>query len=224
LIDNHTHDAERVRDEVLEAVWVCRERNENRVECILQEAHADIGHRTLDRLVSEGLLVLKGDMVDLTERGEKMAASIIRRHRLAERLLVDVLGLTPAQSESIACTFEHGVVPEVVDAICTLLGHPTECPHGKAIPAGPGCKEGRTEVESALLPLSELPCGRPARVAYVRTRNHDRLHQLLSMGFAPGISIRVHQRTPVLVVELDQSEFALDSMVAEDVYVRPAAE
>ena len=123
------------------------------------------------------------------------------------------------QIEEAACSFEHAVVPEVTEGLCTLLGHPQECPHGKSIPPDECCRDGRKEIESALMPLSELPCGQLGRVAYVRALHHDRLHMLMSTGIYPGVKLRVHQRTPVLVVQVDQSEFALDLEVAEDVYV-----
>ncbi len=208
-----------VVDELLEAIWTCREENRAGVEECLAETHTDVTLESLQQLADMGLAEVRAGEVFLTAGGEQAAASIIRRHRLAERLLVDVLGLTAEQSEEMACTFEHAVVPEVTDGICTLLGHPTECPHGKTIPPGQDCKAGRTEVASVLQPLSEVPCAKPVRVAYLRTRDHERLHQLLSLGFSPGTELRVHQRTPVLVVQLDQSEFALDREVAGDVYV-----
>jgi DtxR family Mn-dependent transcriptional regulator len=144
---------------------------------------------------------------------------IIRRHRLAERLFADVLGMNMEQIEKAACNFEHAVVPEVTEGICTLLGHPHECPHGKPIPPGKCCRERRQEVKQAVMPLSEVLCGRQGRVAYVRPQNHDRLHLLLSMGIAPGAHLSVHQRTPVMVVTVEQSEFAMDREVAKDVYV-----
>ncbi len=65
--------------------------------------------------------------------GERRARQLVRSHRLAERLTQDVLGQS---AEPSACEFEHLLGTEVVDAICTLLGHPRECPHGYPIPTG----------------------------------------------------------------------------------------
>ncbi len=208
-----------VVDELLEAIWTCREEGRTGVEDCLAKAHAEVESGALEELASMGQVELRAGEVFLTAEGELEANSIIRRHRLAERLLVDVLGMTAEQSEEMACSFEHAVVPEVADGICTLLGHPSECPHGKAIPPGRDCEAGKTEVASALRPLSEVPGAEPVKVAYLRTHDHERLHQLLSLGFSPGTELQVHQRTPVLVVKLDQSEFALDREVAGDVYV-----
>jgi DtxR family Mn-dependent transcriptional regulator len=70
-----------------------------------------------------------------------------------------------------------------------------------------------------LMALSEAPIGRELRVAYLRPSHHDRLHLLLSMGINPGVRLRLHQYTPVVIVQVDHSEFALDNEVAKDIYV-----
>lgn len=206
-------------DELLEAMWSCREAGRADLACILETAHAKADRENIDDMARRGLLVVNGDRISFTREGELAAMGIIRRHRLAERLFADVLGMNMDQIEEAACHFEHALVPEVTEGICTLLGHPHECPHGKPIPPGDCCREGRQEAKMALMPLAEVPSGRQGRVAYIRPQHHDRLHLLLSMGIAPGAHISVHQRTPVMVVAVDQSEFAMDREVAEDVYV-----
>jgi len=208
-----------LRDELLEAVWACREAGRRELSCVLEIAHAEADRQDVEEMTRMELLQLNRDEVSFTEQGEEAARRIIRRHRLAERLFADVLGMNMEQIEEAACTFEHAVVPEVTEGICTLLGHPHECPHGRPIPPGKCCRERRQEVKQAVMPLAEVLCGGQGRVAYVRTQNHDRLHLLLSMGIAPGTHISVHQRTPVMVVTVEQSEFAMDREVAEDVYV-----
>ncbi len=208
-----------VFDEVLEAIWRCREQNQDSISACLEVVHAEADIAILQQMEKEGLVVLQGEKIKYTEDGEHLAKAIIRRHRLAERMFTDVLDIDQEQSELAACTFEHTVVPEVTEGLCTLLGHPHECPHGKAIPPGACCREGRVETKAALLPLSEVACGITVRVAYIRPRHHDHLHLMLSVGIAPGVPVRVHQRTPVLVVEAEQSEFAMDREIADDVYV-----
>ena len=80
-------------------------------------------------------------VVQLTPRGRESAASIIRRHRLAERLFTDSLAMdSETEIEQQACKFEHILSPEATDKICTFLGHPRTCPHGAPIPPGPCCK------------------------------------------------------------------------------------
>jgi hypothetical protein len=94
-------------------------------------------------------------IIELTERGRERAVSIIRRHRLAERLFTDSLAMdSESEIEQQACKFEHILSPEATDKICTFLGHPATCPHGAPIPPGPCCPAEREQVtnhaESAL--------------------------------------------------------------------------
>ncbi len=85
--------------------------------------------------VGDGSLI-----VELTARGRVRAGSIIRRHRLAERLFTDSLAMdSESEIEEQACKFEHILSPEATDKICTFLGHPRTCPHGAPIPTGDCC-------------------------------------------------------------------------------------
>jgi len=80
-------------------------------------------------------------IVALTPRGRTRAGSIIRRHRLAERLFTDSLAMdSESEIEEQACKFEHILSPEATDKICSFLGHPRTCPHGAPIPPGPCCQ------------------------------------------------------------------------------------
>jgi putative ABC transport system ATP-binding protein len=99
-------------------------------------------------------------IVELTDRGRKKAADIIRRHRLAERLFTDSLALdSETEIEQQACKFEHILSPEATDKICAFLGHPRTCPHGAPIPLGACCeKAGKTSPpEIARIDISTLP-------------------------------------------------------------------
>ncbi|HEY6338888.1 MAG TPA: ATP-binding cassette domain-containing protein [Candidatus Sulfotelmatobacter sp.] len=88
-------------------------------------------------------------VVELTPRGRERAGSIIRRHRLAERLFTDSLAMdSETEIEQQACKFEHILSPEATDKICAFLGHPRTCPHGAPIPPGPCC--GRTAEHSGM--------------------------------------------------------------------------
>ena len=212
---------EEVMDELLEAIWTCREEGDTTVAAVTAAAHTDVVPEAMELLASRGLVQQDGEDLVFTEDGERAAAELIRRHRLAEHLLVSGLGMSPEQTEELACAFEHNALPEVVDSICALLGHPTECPHGKPIPPGP-CEQ-KAAKPAALRPLTEVPMGQWVRVVVLSTQDHDRLHQLLSMGISPGARLRVHQRTPVFVVQVEQSEFAMDADVARDIRVRAEA-
>jgi putative ABC transport system ATP-binding protein len=95
--------------------------------------------------VGDGTLI-----VELTPRGRERAASIIRRHRLAERLFTDSLAMdSESEIEQQACKFEHILSLEATDKICTFLGHPRTCPHGAPIPPGLCCARSSEFAESA---------------------------------------------------------------------------
>ena len=93
-------------------------------------------------------------IIQLTERGRKRAADVIRRHRLAERLFTDSLAMdSETEIEEQACKFEHILSPEATDKICTFLGHPRTCPHGAPIPPGECC--GQDEQHDNLMKRPE---------------------------------------------------------------------
>ena len=107
-----------------------------------------------DALKPAGVSVGDGSLiVELTARGQKRAADIIRRHRLAERLFTDSLAMdSETEIEQQACKFEHILSSEATDKICSFLGHPRTCPHGSPIPPGPCCgKQAETARTSAAL-------------------------------------------------------------------------
>jgi len=132
-------------DEVLEHLWMAREGSEH---AEARQFSAEENRRLFATMTRIGLLVFDGNpaepaRLDFTVEGRRRAASVIRRHRLAERLFMDTLAISDdAQVESNACTFEHMLSPEVTERICAFLGHPTQCPHGSPIPPGPCCGRG----------------------------------------------------------------------------------
>src|SRR5438477_12772673 len=100
--------------------------------------------RLIATMARLGLLKLVNGVERFTPAGEERARTVIRRHRLAERLFMDILSIRDeVEIESSACKFEHILSPDVTDRICTLLGHPLACPHGSPIPQGPCCAEKR---------------------------------------------------------------------------------
>ena len=88
----------------------------------------------MKRMESEGLNAITGSTIALTEMGEKLARRTVRRHRIAERFLTDVLGLSWAQAHHEAGRWEHVMSSEVETAMDRVLGNPTTCPHGNPIP------------------------------------------------------------------------------------------
>ncbi|HUW35582.1 MAG TPA: metal-dependent transcriptional regulator [Planctomycetota bacterium] len=207
-------------DEILELLYLKEEENApiRQAEIGEQQPGAD---GTLQAMASAGLIEIGDDgVVTLTDAGRAHGRQIVRRHRLAERLLVDALDPGADVMEQGACTFEHMVSQEVTDSICTLLGHPPTCPHGKPIPPGDCCKRAAHGVVSLVMPLTDLPCGKDARVLYISTRHHDRLDRLASMGLLPGVDVRLHQSRPSYVIQVGETTLAIDQSVAKDIFVR----
>jgi len=213
-------------DEILEVVWLLNEEGkELSMENILsRKVHGYFDASMVERLVEEGYLERKGEGYQFTEKGEQRGRSVIRRHRLAERLLVDVLNMKEIGIEDDACKFEHILSPEVTDHICTLLGHPKKCPHGKDIPPGECCLRAQESVTTAVVKLTVLRPGESGRILYISTTNHQRLDRLTAMGLFPGRVVRVHQREPMLIIFMDENQIALEHNVAEDIYVLRSSE
>ncbi len=210
-------------DEILESVWMLDEAGKSRdSRSIIENSHSGAADaRHIDKLVEHGYLTRSAeDRYDFTEKGKKRAGDIIRRHRLAERLLVDVLNVRENVAiESDACAFEHFLSPEVTDHICTLLGHPAKCPHGHDIPRGKCCERAQKQVETAVVSLAELKAGESGRIVYIATVDHQRLDRLTSLGLFPGRVVKVHQKEPLLILILGETQIALEKRIVDDVKV-----
>ena len=106
----------------------------------------------IKRMESEGLITLQGSKIVLTPTGEVLAKRVVRRHRIAERFLTDILGLSWAQAHHEAGKWEHIMSDDVEQAIDRLLGNPTTCPHGNPIP-------GSSYASDDAVPLVTLEVG-----------------------------------------------------------------
>ena len=127
------------KDEYIERLFYLKEDGKNSINELKIAMYGSFDAAAIDELLSEDIVVLtdEGNKISFTKKGMNYAQQIIRAHRIAERLIYDVLD---GEFESGACEFEHIVTPELVDSICILLGHPRECPHGMPIPEGDCCK------------------------------------------------------------------------------------
>lgn len=209
-----------VNEEVLELVWTKKEEGAVKRMDLLQCEDPKISQSLLEEMIKDSYLFEVKDEINLTEKGSRIAGRIIRSHRLAERLFVDVLEIGEKFLESNACTFEHILSPEIIRSICTLLGHPKECPHGRPIPQGDCCRKGIKEIERLVLPLDELKSGETGRIIYVATKHHSRLDRLNTLGISPGEEVHVHQTLPSFVIKAAETDIALDTEILKDIYVR----
>ncbi len=126
-------------DHVLEQVWIFDEEGVTPELARMRESGVQDSAGVITRLKDLGLLELRKNEVALTSHGKSRARDIVRRRRLAERLLTDTFSVAESEADSHACKFEHIISPELDQRICTFLGHPKTCPHGNPIPAGQCC-------------------------------------------------------------------------------------
>jgi DtxR family Mn-dependent transcriptional regulator len=208
----------REKDEHIERLYHMKEDDKDSVADLKVAMNGNCDMSIIDELESEDMVDLSAEdgKIRLTTRGADYGKRIIRAHRLAERLLYDVLG---GDFESGACEFEHMVTPELVDSICILLGHPKTCPHGSPIPQGQCCKESRRTAKSSVIPLVELEVGHSARVAYINCKSDQQLHKIDSLCIRPGVIVTLHQRYPTYVVECEGSNIAMDEQIASNICV-----
>jgi DtxR family Mn-dependent transcriptional regulator len=208
-----------ILEEILESVWKAEELGDTSLENIRRCCPKEIFQADLEVLEKRELIKLSGDNVAFTGSGKKAARAVVRRHRLAEVLLSTVLNLDPEIQEKIACEVEHSLLPEMEDAICILLGHPTICPDGKPIAPGRCCASGRTTASTVAFNLTELQPGESGRIMYIKPKHHGRYHRLSSFGLTPGTVVTLHQRSPAFCIRYEGTEIAINRDVAEDIFV-----
>jgi DtxR family Mn-dependent transcriptional regulator len=206
--------------EILEAVWTLQEQEVSTLDNVIHNAATTVSDGLIDKLTREGFITVDdAKCVKLLPEGRKLAEPIIRRHRLAERLICDVLGSHVEDSEAAACEYEHVLAEGITNSICTLLGHPRYCPHNKPIPEGDCCRQARDELKPIVVSCDQLRVGESARIAYFSTREHSRLLKLSALGISPGISLRLIQKWPAYVVQCEETEIALEPEIARNIYV-----
>jgi DtxR family Mn-dependent transcriptional regulator len=209
------------QDEILELLWTLREaRKANRSE-VLRSATEPAPERLLEELVEGGMVDASGEEILLTKSGEDRARGIIRRHRLAEVLLQNLFDLDNTQLENSACQFEHILSEPVVESVCTFLGHPPACPHGRAIPRGECCDRIRTQIRPLVMRLTDASLGAMVRIVFITPRSKKRLEKLSALGIVPGSRVRLLQRNPSFVLEIGQTTVAVDRDITDEIYVKP---
>jgi hypothetical protein len=134
-----SEEIERRYDEVLVQMWGLEE--EGRVPEAARVRVPDVvdTRRTLVGMAESGLIFPPGFTLEFTPRGRNRARDLVRRRRLAEVLFSSALHVPDPKVEATACRMEHIIDPEVANSICSFLGHPRACPHGRPIPQGNCC-------------------------------------------------------------------------------------
>ena len=174
---------------------------------------------TIEGLERRGLVIhepYKG--VKLTEKGRKLALKVLRRHRLAERLLTEVLRLEWSRVHDAACRLEHAITTEVIKPLEKALGHPKTCPHGNPIPS-----ESGEIVEEESEPLMKLEPREKGIIVNVTEEKREVLRHLATLGLVPGTTVEMKEREPSggpITVKVMESSHALDHDIASIIWVK----
>jgi DtxR family transcriptional regulator, iron-dependent repressor len=173
---------------------------------------------TVNRLVASGYTELRDDRtLRLTDKGRTLATAIVRRHRLAERLLTDVIGLEWEKVHREAARWEHAISADVEEKLVELLGDPMTCPHGNPIP---GSKRKATNVPS--LPLAKADPGKVTvtRISEKLELSDEGLRLVARARLIPGSTATVLSSGPDgVLVKTPAGEHTVPRDVAEQMFV-----
>ncbi len=185
--------------------------------------------QTVARMERDGLLSVEGDRhLELSEKGRSLATRVMRKHRLAERLLTDVIGLEIEYVHEEACRWEHVMSEQVERRLVELLEHPTESPYGNPIP---GLSElGETGVEAEFLDgVEPMPdalgiSGEPVRLVVRRIaeelqKDTEVMSVLRRVGALPGNDVLVSRGHDGLLVARQSETAEIDSGAAAHIFV-----
>ena len=212
-------------EEYLEAIHELLEEGSSVIQARLVER---LGHTAptvsemVRRLRDDGYLRVEGRAISLTGKGKERAEKVVRKHRLAERLLTDVIGLEWHKAHLEAGRWEHVISDEVESLLVKLLDNPTTCPHGNPIP-------GTDRNAEALTTLDTSEPGAHIRLARITEQVEIDLESLTYLGthgFIPGRSATVRSKAPdgtlVLELDMDESTIALGPALAANLYIAAA--
>jgi DtxR family transcriptional regulator, Mn-dependent transcriptional regulator len=186
--------------------------------------------QTVSRMERDGLLHVAGDRhLELTDRGRALAIAVMRKHRLAERLLVDVIGLPWEEVHAEACRWEHVMSEDVERRLVQVLNNPTTSPFGNPIPGLSELGVGGTPVagdEVNLVRLTELPAGMPVAVVVRQLTEHvqgdaELIARLKDAGVVPNarVTVQVNDHGGVIIMIPGHEQVELPHHMAHAVKV-----
>jgi DtxR family Mn-dependent transcriptional regulator len=174
---------------------------------------------TIKNLEKKGLVFhepYKG--VRLTESGRKIAKKILRRHRLAERLLTDFLNIDWSEVHDPACKLEHAISPEIIKPLEKALGHPKRCPHGNPIPTNCG-----GFLEEKTIPLVELETETNGVIVKIIDEESRTLQLLSKLKLTPKKIIKIEDNNPkkdFLTIKIENKKCTIDRNIAAMIHVK----
>lgn len=216
------------QEDYLKAIWE-----------LVQEGQAPIGARLAEdlgvtppavtaavkRMARGGYLrVLRNGHISLSPKGKKIAQQLVLRHRLAEKLLTDVIGLPWARAHEEAEKLEHGISAEVAGLLVERFGRDSRCPHGVPLLGGMAALRKKF----AAIRLSEAPAGASYEILRVYERDPKFLEFLNERNLRPAARLRIHKREydetlSITVGDAAESEIHLGKPASERIWVRKVA-
>ena len=187
--------------------------------------------QTVARMERDGLLSVQGDRhLELSPKGRQLATRVMRKHRLAERLLLDVIGLDIELVHDEACRWEHVMSEQVERRLLELLEHPNESPYGNPIPGleelgEPGIEGGPADIFlDGVQPLTEAVTGEPARrivrrIAEELQSDPEVLSVLRRVGALPGNDILVSKGHDGVIIARQGESAEIDTEAANHIFV-----
>ena len=170
------------------------------------------------KMEREGLIELQGNAIALTSHGEGLATQVVRRHRLAERFLTDVLGLSWTQAHHEAGRWEHVISPDVETALMRIMENPTTCPHGNPIP---GSDYEAPERSAALQAIATGGSFRVQRIPEELEYRDGMLEFLEGASIIPGKTGMVTAQSPdgTTTVEIDGAHIGVGEFASARILV-----
>ncbi|MGA7852231.1 MAG: metal-dependent transcriptional regulator [Candidatus Acidiferrales bacterium] len=182
------------QEDYLKAIWELVQEEQEPISARLAE---DLGvtppavTAALKRMTRSGYLHVRRDgRIELTAKGESIAQHLVLRHRLAEKLLTDVIGLEWARAHEEAERLEHGISPEVAELLLKRFGRESRCPHGVPLLGG----MAKLRRKFGAMRLSDAEVGRSYEVLRVYEKDPKFLDFLNGLRLRPGARVHVHQR------------------------------
>jgi DtxR family Mn-dependent transcriptional regulator len=210
-------------EEYLEAIYRLEEKKGSaKTGDLAKELNVALGTitNTIESMEKQNLLTHKHYKgVNLTKKGRKIALDVVRRHRLSERLLTDVLRIDWSKAHDAACKLEHAIADkDIIKPLEKALGKPKTCPHGNPIPS----ESGKVIEEKSEL-LANLGPGKEGIILKVTDERPDMLQYLATLGLVPGANVQIEEKAPFngpIIVRVMGASYALGRNVASVIWVK----
>jgi DtxR family Mn-dependent transcriptional regulator len=210
-------------EEYLEAIYKLEEKKGSaKTGELAKELSVTLGAvtNTIESMERQNLIIHKPYKgVKLTKRGRKLALDVVRRHRLSERLLTDILRLEWSKAHEAACRLEHAIADkEIIKPLEEALGKPKTCPHGNPIPS----ESGKVIEEKSEL-LANLNLGEEGVIVKVTDERQELLQYLSTLGLVPGANVQIEEKAPFngpIMVRVMGASYALGRKVASVIWVK----